>query len=320
MQLNSTRRQLLRTGSGLAALVAIPGLAHAASVAGAPTPFLADKGLPLGMQLYTVGDAAAQDIEGTFARLAAMGYRAVELAGYHGHTPARLRGAADGAGLRLASIHLSDQLIGRSEDDTRRMAADLAVLGIEDVVLPTFIWPSDIARRDGEDFAAWLARAVAEKGRALWQDTASLLNARGKALRAEGLRLAYHNHNAEFGPVDGTTGWQIILDETDPALVDFEVDAGWVAAAGIDPVAFVSGLKGRVRQMHVKDIKASTLPNFAFRQDPAEVGLGKIDWPRLLPAAYAAGVRQFYVEQEPPFTTGRFESLAISAKNFSTMR
>ncbi|MBH0114418.1 sugar phosphate isomerase/epimerase [Novosphingobium sp. YJ-S2-02] len=316
--MTTSRRQLLGTGAALAGAAMLPGFA--ASALDSSAPFLAAKGLPLGMQLYTVGAAASEDLAGTFARLAGMGYRTIELAGYHGHSPAQLREAADAAGLTFTSIHLSDQLIGRSDEDARRIAADLAVLGIRNVVLPTFIWPSDIARRDGEVMQDWLARAVAVKGRALWQDTASLLNARGKALKAEGLRLAYHNHNAEFGPVDGTSGWQIILDETDPALVDFEVDAGWVAAAGIDPVAFVSGLKGRVRQMHVKDIKASTVPNFAFRQDPAEVGLGKIDWPRLLPAAYAAGVRHFYVEQEPPFTTGRFESLAISAENFSTMR
>lgn len=308
MHLQTSRRNVLRSGVGLASLIAAPALAKSPS-------FLAARGLPLGVQLYTVGAAVTQDLEGTFQRLAAMGYRAVELVGYHGHTPAQLRKAADETGLVFTSIHLDDRAIGRTEEDTRRIAADLDVLDVTNVVLPTFIWPSDIVRKPDEAFPDWLARAVAEKGRSLWEDTADLLNSRGRALRAEGLRLAYHNHNVEFAPVAGTTGWEIILAETDPAFVDFEVDAGWVAAAGLDPIAFVKGLEGRVRQMHVKDIKPSTKSNFAFRQDPAEVGRGMIDWPRLLPAAYAAGITQFYVEQEPPFPNGPFEALEISAAN-----
>ncbi len=69
---------------------------------------------------------------------------------------------------------------------------------------------------------------------------------------------------------------------------------------------------GRYRLVHVKDIKATTKPNFGLRQDPTEVGSGMIDWPRLLPAAYASGVRGFFVEQEPPFSHPRLESARIS--------
>jgi sugar phosphate isomerase/epimerase len=307
----STRRTFLQ-------ITLLAGAAASAPASARPVGFFAKHQLPIGMQLYTVGDVASKDLDGTFAKLSAIGYRTIELAGFHDHTPQQLRAAADQAGLRITSIHLRDAQLGKTDEDARKLAADLAVLGTKDVVLPMFIMPTTIARRDGEDFAAYLSRAVTELGVDHWKRTAALLNARGAALHREGLSLAYHNHNIEFAPIGGTTGWEIIEKETDPALISFEVDAGWVAAAGHDPIAFVSHLKGRVRAMHVKDILASTKTNFAFRQDPSEVGGGTIDWARLLPASYAAGVRQYYVEQEPPFTGDRFASLAKSFGYLST--
>jgi sugar phosphate isomerase/epimerase len=132
-------------------------------------------------------------------------------------------------------------------------------------------------------------------------------------LKSEGLRVAYHNHNVELSPgPEGKSGLEILLQNTDRDLVSFEMDAGWVAAAGLDPVEVLRRHPGRFELMHVKDIKATTKPNFALQQDPAEVGSGSMNWPRILPAAYAAGVRRFFVEQEPPFTRERLESIGIS--------
>ncbi len=145
-----------------------------------------------------------------------------------------------------------------------------------------------------------------------WRFNADFLNAKGAVLKRSGLKLAYHNHNAEFSPLAGggqgaRNGYEILLATTDPALVGFEMDAGWVAAAGQDPFALLKDHPGRFTAMHVRDIKATTKPNFVFVQDPTEVGSGKIDWKRLLPAAHAAGVRDFFVEQElllRPFAPG----------------
>ena len=90
------------------------------------------------------------------------------------------------------------------------------------------------------------------------------------------------------------------------------MDAGWVVAAGADPVVLLAAHPNRFSAMHVKDVKASTRPNFSFQQDPCEVGQGIIDWKTLLAKAYQANVRQFYVEQEPPFSKPRIESVGIS--------
>ena len=109
-----------------------------------------------------------------------------------------------------------------------------------------------------------------------------------------------------------TTGWDILASRTDPALVFFEVDTGWVSAAGLDPAPFLRRHRGRVRWLHVKDVRPTTQANFALAMDPTEVGSGRIDWKRVLPAAAAAGVRHFYVEQEPPFTIPRIDAAAKS--------
>ena len=102
----------------------------------------------------------------------------------------------------------------------------------------------------------------------------------------------------------------ILMKETNPQLVSFEMDAGWVASAGIDPLTLLSQYPGRFSGMHIKDIKASTAANYAFKLDPTEVGQGTINWSRLLAKAYDANIRQFYVEQEQPFTKPPLEEAA----------
>ena len=192
-------------------------------------------------------------------------------------------------------------------------------LGITQAVVPIFPFPLDARPAAGEDFMQLLGRIGREMGVDGWKRTADLLNKSGETLKKEGIKLGYHNHNVEFAPVGNTTGWDVLIAQTDPKLVNLELDVGWVAAAGIDPIAEVRRLKGRVALMHVKDIKATTKPNFVLRQDPTEVGSGMIDWKKLLPAAYAAGVRKFYIEQEPPFTMDRFDAVAKSRAYLSSL-
>jgi len=308
-----TRREAL--AMGLAAAVALPEAAHAAN-------FFSTHKLPIGLQLYTVSDAAKADLRGSFERLAKIGFRTIELAGYHGHTPAELKATADHFGLKFTGIHLSDSSRNAGEPglaDAARLAADMRVLGIENVTMPILPFPDNVAPAQGEAFPDFFRRATAGLDKAYWQRTASLLNRRAESLAREGLRFSYHNHNVEFAPVEGTTGWDVLLAETDPKRLSFEMDVGWVAAAGRDPLELLKKHSGRIRQMHVKDILATTKPNYAMQQDPTEVGNGSLPWARILPAAHAAGVRHFYVEQEPPFTMDRFDAIAKSFRYLTAM-
>jgi sugar phosphate isomerase/epimerase len=302
------RRGILAGGAALIA-AAMGGAGRAAS-----RPFFARTHLPLGIQLYTLGPDAQKDLDGTLKAVADIGYQKVELAGLLGRSPAEFRAALDRAGLRCTSAHIQAKGgPGTFDSDLGKLAADLKTLGVETAIMPSLNIPARFGAPTPQEGVVGYLRRVAEGATADdWKANADYLNAKGKALKSAGIKVGYHNHNFEFAPVGSTNGLEILLANTDPALVTFEADIGWVAAAGVDPYAFLARHKGRFTLMHVKDVKADTQANFAFKMDPAEIGSGKLDWKRLLPEAYAAGVRGFYVEQEPPFTRPRLEAARIS--------
>jgi sugar phosphate isomerase/epimerase len=293
------RRAVL--AGGLAAVVG--GEARAAA-----RPFFARVGLPVGLQLYTLGPDVAKNLEGTLRAVARIGYRTVEFASMSSRTPAQIRAALDAAGLACKSVHV--QLAG----DLGRLADDLTTLGARYAVAPIPFIPDRLDQRpgSGEHMGDWFRRVVGQMTADDWKWNAEVLNEKAAVLARSGLRVAYHNHNIEFAPVGGTRGLDILIRHTDSKLVSFELDVGWVAAAGVDPLAFLEAHKGRFDPMHLKDIKADTKPNVALTMNPTEVGSGQLPWKSLLPAAYAAGVRNFFVEQEPTFARPRIESAKIS--------
>ena len=288
-------------------------------------PFFKRINKPLGVQLYALGEAAQKDLLGTLKRLAAIGYRDFELPGLYGRSPKDLRADADAAGVKFGSIHLN--LPARLPagalsilSSPQEIADALGALGISKVVLPMPLLPDDWAPPASGDLRAALIAGVEAGGLDMWKRLGGLLNERAAALKPHGIDLGYHNHNMEFRPQGGTTGWDVLTKELDPKLVFLELDLGWISAAGVDAAAEIARLKGRVRMVHLKDIKASTTTNYALSQDPVEVGLGKLDWHRILPACAASGVEHYYVEQEPPFTRDRFESMKISHDFLATFR
>lgn len=279
------------------------------------TLFFASNGRQIGLQLYTLGDEPAQDLPGVFAKLAATGFRDLQLPGLFGKSPKELRAAADAAGMKFSCIHLGLPPLAPPgglalTSEISRIVDDLGALGAKDAVLPLMPLPEGFRPSAGMDFRAAIVKALETAGPDHWKKTAAILNERAAALKPHGIRLGYHNHNVEFVRFGKKTAWDILAEETDKALVYFEVDIGWVAAAGLDPVAFLKRHKGRVRWLHVKDLKASTKPNIALMMDPTEVGYGKQDWARILPAAAKAGCEHFYIEQEAPFEIPRMDAAA----------
>jgi sugar phosphate isomerase/epimerase len=313
-----SRRDALRMGA--ATLAALPALDALSASSG----FFARNRLPIGLQLYTVGDLARKDLTGTLKRIADIGYDTIELAGLHGHTVPELRAAADAVDLKLVSIHVSadsrpgDLSLG---GDLHALAESARQLGVTDVVMPMFSTPSRLGPpAAGEGFLAYLNRVVPQFTADDWKRTAAQLNGYGKALHKEGLKFGYHNHNPEFAPLPGdTNGFEILLKETDPKFVSFELDIGWAAAAGQDPIKLMTQHKGRITQLHVKDIQASTRTNYTLQQDPTEVGSGTLDWPSLLSTARTTNIKRFFVEQEPPFPGDRFDSIARSLRYLKSL-
>lgn len=295
------------------------------AIAAARKPFFARVGLPIGLQVYTLGDDAGKDLDATFVQIAGIGYREIELPSLYGKTPAEVRAAADKAGLAISSLHLAVTTRGPATGLTlssppAELAEGLGALGAKRAALPIAPFPDNFRPQPGENIQAAIGRAFGEAGPDLWHRTAALLNEKGAALKTAGVALGYHNHNIEFAPIDKTNGWDILVKETDPALVHFEVDTGWIATSGRDPATFLRQHRGRVKQLHVKDVAAGNTTNFALSMKPAEVGSGTLDWASILPAAYDAGVRHFYVEQEPPFAIPRIEAARKSYRFLSALK
>jgi len=303
-----TRRVFLGTAAAASCMAATPGWAAAA----ARRRFFAGHDLPIGIQLYTLGQEPYRDLDGTLQTLAKIGYRTVEPVALMKRTAAQLHAALDRVGLECPSTHVpldADGSGGLSlAGDIGELAADMHILGVKYVVVPMFSLPPRFKQGKGEDGLQFASRAAAQMTVADWRHLAARLNEKGAALKREGLKLAYHNHNVEFVKCGPTTAFDLLMAHTDPDLVWFEMDVGWVAAAGVDPIAVLRAHRRRFRLMHIKDLKASTVPNTAFRMDPADVGSGTLDWAKILPVAYDVGVRYYYVEQEPPFAEPRMDA------------
>lgn len=265
----------------------------------------------IGIQLYTMGPDAAKDLDGTLGALAKIGYREIELAGFMGRKAADLKAALSAHGLSCPSVHV--QARGGFDGDLAKLADDLATLGAKAAVMPSpFVPDRAVAAAKGLTGVDMYRKMMSSLTADDYRFNAQFLNEKAQALSRSGIAVGYHNHNFELAPQGASTGLDILIAETDPKLVSFQADVGWIAAAGVDPLAYIQKHRGRFSAMHVKDIKTSTQPNFDLKMDPTEVGSGRIDWKRLLPAAAAAGVRGFYVEQEAPFERPRIEAAKIS--------
>jgi sugar phosphate isomerase/epimerase len=309
MTIALSRRSLLACAAAAGVSATLPS----ALQAGVSKGFFARKKLPIGIQLYTLGDEGAKDFEGTMKRLAEIGYREIELPGLMGRKPADIRRVADANGLKVSSIHAGPFPSFSLKNDPKQLAEVAGVIGAKRIVLPmpSGIWNGQL--QPGETPQAAIMRGVRANGVDFWKQLAQMLNERAAALKPHGIELSYHNHSFEFLPLEGaTTGWDVLAKETDPKLVFFEADVGWLTSAGIDPIAFFKRHSGRIRQLHVKDVQRGFKPATDLTTAPTEVGSGSVDWARVLPAAYAAGARHFYVEQEAPFTMPRIDAAAKS--------
>jgi sugar phosphate isomerase/epimerase len=196
----------------------------------------------------------------------------VELAGYGNSSPREVRAALDDLGMRAISAHTP---LDRLSDRPAEVFAELQTLGCHYVVLPWL----------GQDY-----RGNAEVARRL----AGQLGELAQRCQDEGFEFAYHNHDFEFAPLDGSTMYEILTTGTDPGLVKLELDAYWAQYAGVDPVALLQQFSGRVPLLHVKDMSKGTPKTFEV------VGEGIMPFKEILAAADQAGVEWYVIEHDMP--------------------
>lgn len=256
-----------------------------------------------GVQLWSVMPELTADFDGTLRRLRLLGFRQVEAAGWMGRTPAAFSRAVAAAGLHCDSAHVA------MPDLARDMAGSIAAARDAGCALLVCSSPQPPVPLDPAlDWMTGLARAMTADA---WHRNAALLNAAGRVAATAGIGFAYHNHAAEFVPLGTTRGYDVLVTETDPALVRFELDVAWAAAGGADPVALLRRLGSRVVRLHLKDLPSRPAPGtVATSFATVPVGAGVLPWHAILAAADRVGVRGAYFEVEPPHVRSPFDQLA----------
>lgn len=289
------RREFLQSVAGGIA----GGVAGTALLGGVAKSALANPlDLPIGVQLYTVEEELKKNFLGTLKRIAIIGYKEVETAGFFDKKASELRQAFDELRLRCPSAHCVK--VEQSDDEILRAADYCKELGAEYMICASPNLRDESSRADAEKSGASVDDLMTLDD---WRWNAERFNQIGGLLKKSGMRFGYHNHNREFTDYGGTLAFDELLRLTDPNLVVFEMDCGWVVAAGHDPVKYLEKFPLRIRMLHVKDLQAGYKPSTDKDAAPTtEVGRGIVDWKRVFTAAKFAGVSHYFVEQEPPFT------------------
>ena len=262
----------------------------------------------VGMQLYTVRTELEKDFDATLAKVAAIGYKEVEFAGYYNHTPQEVRDTLKRHALAAPSAHV----------DYGSLTGDKWAKAIEN------------AHTIGHTYLvnAWVDESIRMEPDA-WKHIAETYNQAAAVSKKAGIQFAYHNHNFEFAPrkdAGGKLPYDILLESCDPALVKMELDLCWISAAGKDPLEYFRRYPGRFPLVHVKGLKkvpASTgddpVPIDRVLPDITDVGHDDvIDWKRIFAQSRAAGIRHYFVEHDVP--KDPFASLKASYEYVSQLQ
>lgn len=244
----------------------------------------------MAIQLYSFNKDLARDLPGTLRRIKALGFDRVETYAVPGVSAAQLRTALDAAGLRAVSAHLPwDQI----KSDLPGVIADARTLGVEQ------FGPGSINLFDGRGFRNMTLADAEEAGAVLRRACA--------AARSAGLRVFIHTHGNEFARIGDTTPLDRMSREAQNCF-DVEADLTWVKWSGNDPAAFIRQYGPRVTSLHLKDVTTA-----AIGKEPGQIpsesfpilGRGSIDWPAVMRASRAAGVRHYIVEDESADPAGQ---------------
>jgi len=252
----------------------------------------------VGLQLYTVRDAMKSDFEGTIAKVAQIGYKEVEFAGYFDHSPKDVKALLDKNGLTSPSCHVG---YGVVQSKWAEQIDAAHVIGHKYIVCP---WIDEKQRNEPDGY----------------KTAAELFDKAGEQARKAGVQFAYHNHTFEFvpsEPLGGKLPYDFLLESTKPDYVKMEMDLCWISVAGKDPIAYFDKYPGRFPLVHVKDMKKlpkgaegpTTDPDKEM-EDMTEVGGGVIDWKHIFANSEKAGIKHYFVEHD--FPKDAFESIKKS--------
>lgn len=281
------RREFLKTSSILASGILLTGISS--KLAGcASSKVNAAVNNNFGLQLYTLRDVLPKDPKDVLRQVASFGYKQLE--GYEGPQGifwgmknTEFKKFIGDLGMNMVSSHC------RWEDNLEQKATEAAEIGMKWLMCP-YLGP-----KTNLDF---------------YKQAAEKFNKAGEICKKAGIRFAYHNHDYSFKNVEGQLPQDVMMQNTDASLVDYEMDIYWVVAAGADPIAWFNKYPNRFKLVHVKDRKEN---------ESVVLGTGNIDFPKILKEGHKKGVDYYIVEQEAYTGTtpiGAVKADADYMKNF----
>ncbi|MFP2994410.1 TIM barrel protein [Spongiivirga sp. MCCC 1A20706] len=287
------RRNFIKSSAGVAALASIPSF------------LLACDQRPkykLGYQLYSIRDEMEKDPVATLKALKKMGYEDFEHFGfdgdvqtYYGFKTKEFKSILDDLGLSISSGHYPFSNFLNSDDNTIKKYVDRCIEGALTMQSQYIVWP-------------WLAPEFRNIDG--FKRTAERLNVIGEQVTNAGLGFAYHNHGFDFANLSGTSGYDIVLKETDADLVKLQIDMYWVMhSASNTPAEMIAKHPGRYVMWHIKDMHKES-------RDYTELGNGSINYKEIMPDPEISGLEFYYIEQGGNYTLNSMESARYSANYF----
>jgi sugar phosphate isomerase/epimerase len=277
---NLSRRSFL---SVLAAAPLVPAALAAA----------ATKPIPIGLELYSVRDVLKKDLTGTLEGVAKMGYECVEFyAPYYEWTPdyaRQVRAKLDALGVRCYSTH--NDMVSFTPAGIDKAIELNHILGTRYIVMA---WPGSPKTVDD------------------WKKVADTLNRANDTLKAQGLHAGYHNHDAEWKPVDGQKPIEILAASTDKSIM-LQLDVGTCLEAGSDPVAWIKQNPGRIHSLHLKDWSPENGYKVLF-------GEGVAPWKKIFAAAESVGGVEYYLIEQEGSRYPEMETVERCLKAYKALR
>ncbi len=280
--MNTRREFIKKSGTFAAGSLIIPSLMSSTK----------EKTKEIGLQIYSVRDQLAIDLEGTLQQIAKTGYKWIELADYndgkfYGKSPAEFKKITDDLGMDLISSHTGIEIKGIDMSNAEKLADAHAELGVKYIIKP---WLVEERRVSADSY-----KQVADE-----------LNKIGDLMKERGLQFGYHNHNFEFQTVDGQIPYDILLSNTDKDLVIFEIDLYWIKKGGKDALEYFNKYPGRFELYHLKDMDNTEEAYYT------EVGSGIIDFKEIFAHKDLAQMKYFFVEIDECRNHSSLESVKIS--------
>ncbi|MBS1731555.1 MAG: TIM barrel protein [Bacteroidetes bacterium] len=289
MMMKSSRRKFLKTAAAVSALAFLDG----------KKAFSMDERQYMknfGLQLYTLRDIFGNDPKGYIQQISSYGYTQIESyegkeGMFWGMTPAIFNQCIQDAGMTLVSSHCD------ISKDFEQKVISAASIGMKYLIC-AWVGPQksiDDFKRIADDF-----------------------NSKGALCKKHGIKFAYHNHDYSFKKIDGEIPQDIMMQMTDPELVDFEMDIYWVITGGADPYEYLKKYKGRFKLGHLKDRLKDALPQETDAS--CTMGTGSIHFKKILPYAKSKGMEYFFIEQERYDYTTPIISVKESAEYLKSIK